>query len=77
LAKIFKKRKENQNNSLDKPKKSKKFITLLVNKKGQNLWEKDFMEGVGTLPPYGNFKPTRVKIRNAPLSSQKMNSQFK
>jgi hypothetical protein len=43
----------------------------LVNKKGQNLWEKDFMEGVGTLPPYGNFKPARVKIKNAPLSSQK------
>jgi len=43
----------------------------LVLKKGQNLWEKDFIEGVGTLLPYGNFKPTIVKIRNVPLSSQK------
>jgi hypothetical protein len=41
------------------------------------MWEKDFIEGVCTLPPYGNFKPTIVKIRNVPLSSQKINSQFK
>jgi hypothetical protein len=57
LAKIFNFFFEKQNNSLEKPKKSKEIHNSFgQQKKGQNLWEKDFIEGVGTLSPYGNFK---------------------